>query len=144
MHLFVHRACDEPTGENAVIAGSQNKQKYAVAGLNLSGGTTGVPPAGCTLALRSELDVLFDRRLIEAAVHGVPCQKKRVHVSQHSFRFSLNCSPAVFDAGWSRSARLSAHRTSMRLSELVGALIQHFKNEAHCLRRQVPGLILKT
>ena len=89
MHLFVHLACDEPTGEYAVIAGSQNKQEYAVAGLNFSRGATGVPPAGYTLALRSELDVLLDRRLIEATVCGVPCQKKRAHAIQHSFRFSF-------------------------------------------------------
>lgn len=73
MHLFVHLACDEPTGEYAVIAGSQNKQKYPVAGLNLSRGAPGVPPAGYMLALSGELDVASDRRLIEATVHGVPC-----------------------------------------------------------------------
>ena len=144
MHLFVNLACGEPASEYAVIAGSQNKQKYAVAGLNLSGGATGVPSAGCMLALSGELDVASDRRLIEATVLGVPSQKKRAHTVQHSFRFSFKCSPAVFDAGRSRSVRQSAHRTSMRLSELVGSLFQHFKNEAHCLRRPVPGLILKT
>ena len=89
MRLFVHLACDEPTGEYAVIAGSQNKQKYAVAGLNLSGGATGVPPAGYTLALSGEFDVASDRRLVETAVHGVSCQKKRAHAIQHSLRFSF-------------------------------------------------------
>lgn len=84
MHLFVHLACGEPAGEYAVIAGSQNKQKYPVAGLNLSRGAPGVPSAGYRLSLSSDPDVSSHRRLVETAVRRVPCQKKRVHVSQHS------------------------------------------------------------